>query len=98
MKFYKILFTILFLSGCGKSQTMDAVKTTLSPETTKLASEMEDQGKEQIHMPPLPQNYSADRYYNTKPAGLSPASLKGKVVLLDIWDYTCVNCIRTLPY
>lgn len=77
---------------------MDAVKTKLSPETAKLGAEMEDQGKEHIHMPPLPQNYSADRYYNTKPADLSPASLKGKVVLLDIWDYTCVNCIRTLPY
>jgi len=27
------------------------------------------------------------------------AQLRGlKVVLLDFWDYTCVNCIRTLPY
>jgi len=98
MKFYKILFTIIFLSGCGKSQTMDAVKTTLSPEVTKLAAEMEDQGKEHIHMPPLPQNYSADKYYNTTPSDLSLAALKGKVVLLDIWDFTCVNCIRTLRY
>lgn len=24
--------------------------------------------------------------------------LKGKVVLVDFWEYTCVNCIRTLPY
>jgi thiol-disulfide isomerase/thioredoxin len=24
--------------------------------------------------------------------------LRGKVVLVDFWDYTCVNCIRTLPY
>ncbi len=26
------------------------------------------------------------------------ASLKGKVVLIDFWTYTCINCIRTLPY
>ncbi len=26
------------------------------------------------------------------------ADLRGKVVLVDFWDYTCVNCIRTLPY
>ena len=24
--------------------------------------------------------------------------LKGKVVLLDFWTYTCINCIRTIPY
>src|SRR5437667_11545201 len=24
--------------------------------------------------------------------------LRGKVVLVDFWEYTCVNCIRTLPY
>ncbi|MBV8055124.1 MAG: hypothetical protein JO071_07780, partial [Deltaproteobacteria bacterium] len=27
------------------------------------------------------------------------ADLRGrKLVLLDFWDYTCINCIRTLPY
>ncbi len=25
-------------------------------------------------------------------------NLKGKVVLVDFWTYTCINCIRTLPY
>ena len=29
---------------------------------------------------------------------LSMAGLQGKVVLIDFWTYTCVNCIRTLPY
>jgi thiol-disulfide isomerase/thioredoxin len=24
--------------------------------------------------------------------------LRGRVVLVDFWDYTCVNCVRTLPY
>ena len=24
--------------------------------------------------------------------------LRGRVVLVDFWDYTCVNCLRTLPY
>ncbi len=26
------------------------------------------------------------------------AALRGHVVLVDFWDYTCVNCLRTLPY
>ena len=25
-------------------------------------------------------------------------SLRGRVVLVDFWTYTCINCIRTLPY
>lgn len=29
---------------------------------------------------------------------LSPQALRGKVVLVDFWEYTCLNCLRTLPY
>ncbi|MBI2507618.1 redoxin domain-containing protein [Candidatus Woesearchaeota archaeon] len=36
-------------------------------------------------------------YLNTK-SGLTIESLKGKVVLVDFWTYTCINCIRTFPY
>lgn len=39
----------------------------------------------------------AQKYWiNSEP--LRMKELRGKVVLVDIWDYTCVNCIRTLPY
>ena len=31
-------------------------------------------------------------------ATLTPASLHGKVVLVDFWTYSCINCLRTLPY
>ena len=24
--------------------------------------------------------------------------MRGKVVLIDFWTYSCINCIRTLPY
>lgn len=30
--------------------------------------------------------------------GLTMQELRGKVVLVDFWTYTCINCIRTLPY
>ena len=30
--------------------------------------------------------------------GVSLADLKGKVVLVDFWTYSCINCIRTIPY
>ncbi len=29
---------------------------------------------------------------------LTAASLRGKVVLVDFWTYSCINCLRTLPY
>jgi len=35
-------------------------------------------------------------WLNSKPLALS--ELKGKVVIIDIWTYSCINCLRTLPY
>jgi len=46
-----------------------------------------------VHAPEFPPNHI---WINSPP--MTMAQLKGKVVLIDIWDYTCVNCIRTLPY
>ncbi len=36
-------------------------------------------------------------YINTTPEQLAK-EIEGKVVLYDIWTYSCINCIRTLPY
>jgi len=35
-------------------------------------------------------------WFNSKP--LIGDDLKGKVVLIDFWTYSCINCLRTLPY
>src|SRR5205823_9200443 len=40
--------------------------------------------------------FNVDRWVNS--ARLTPEALRGKVVLLDIWEYTCINWIRTSPY
>jgi cytochrome c biogenesis protein CcdA/thiol-disulfide isomerase/thioredoxin len=37
-------------------------------------------------------------WFNAPPSGLRLADLRGKVVLVDFWTYSCVNCVRTLPY
>ena len=37
-------------------------------------------------------------FNTTGGAPLSLRELRGKVVLVDFWTYTCINCIRTLPY
>ena len=38
----------------------------------------------------------ATGWLNTEP--LTPESLRGRVVLVDFWTYTCVNWLRTFPY
>ena len=38
----------------------------------------------------------ATGWINTPP--LASADLRGKVVLVDFWTYSCINCLRTLPY
>lgn len=39
---------------------------------------------------------NATGWINSKP--LTAKQLKGKVVLVDFWDYSCINCIRAFPY
>jgi cytochrome c biogenesis protein CcdA/thiol-disulfide isomerase/thioredoxin len=46
-----------------------------------------------------PRFVGTQSWFNT-PGGrpLSLAALRGRVVLVDFWTYSCINCIRTLPY
>ena len=46
-----------------------------------------------------PNFVGTERWFNT-PGGrpLTLQGLRGRVVLIDFWTYTCINCIRTLPY
>ncbi len=45
---------------------------------------------------PAPDLIPGGLWFNSPP--LTLAGLRGKVVLVDFWTYTCINCIRTLPY
>lgn len=44
----------------------------------------------------LPSFDGATGWLNSEP--LTPEALRGRVVLVDFWTYTCVNWLRTLPY
>ncbi len=54
------------------------------------------------HLPKLPKLGPAPEFaglgpwYNSAP--LTLAGLRGKVVLVDFWTYSCINCLRTLPH
>jgi thiol-disulfide isomerase/thioredoxin len=45
---------------------------------------------------PAPEFAGISTWLNSDP--LTIESLRGKVVLVDFWTYSCINCIRTLPY
>jgi len=48
---------------------------------------------------PAPEFVDNQRWFNTPgEEPLTLRSLRGRVVLVDFWTYSCINCIRTLPY
>jgi cytochrome c biogenesis protein CcdA/thiol-disulfide isomerase/thioredoxin len=48
---------------------------------------------------PAPDFTDTQRWFNTANGRpLRMADLRGSVVLIDFWTYSCVNCLRTLPY
>jgi thiol-disulfide isomerase/thioredoxin len=44
----------------------------------------------------MPSLSGAQEWLNSKP--LTMEELKGKVVLIDFWTYSCINCLRAIPY
>lgn len=65
-----------------------------------IKSELEDMSTKEAKLA-RPGNLAPElkvggEWLNTDP--LAIAQLKGKVVLVDFWTYTCINCIRTIPY
>ena len=59
------------------------------PQPARASSGLPDEG-------PAPSFAGAVDWLNSSPLTLE--ALKGKVVLVDFWTYSCINCLRTLPY
>ncbi|MFH1535416.1 MAG: cytochrome c biogenesis protein DipZ [Patescibacteria group bacterium] len=83
-------------TGLTSLEDNDAIKDELE----KLQDEPLDEdnmGKttDQI-MNLAPELIPGGEWINSAPLTLK--ELRGKVVLLDVWTYSCINCIRTLPY
>ncbi|HEY1903810.1 MAG TPA: cytochrome c biogenesis protein DipZ [Terracidiphilus sp.] len=75
----------------GQDQMMAA-----NPHKTSAADEMTGPGGNADPGSDLAKISGATAWINSPP--LTPASLRGKVVLVDFWTYSCINCLRTLPY
>jgi cytochrome c biogenesis protein CcdA/thiol-disulfide isomerase/thioredoxin len=71
------------------------------PVATEGGAAEADRGVPLPQLGAAPDFTATQRWFNT-PGGaelsISELTSQGKVVLLDFWTYTCINCIRTLPY
>jgi cytochrome c biogenesis protein CcdA/thiol-disulfide isomerase/thioredoxin len=89
-------------SGAMMAQDSGAMKAQDNASGAMMASSammMKAVDKQPASLPvegQLPSLDGAVQWLNSTP--LSAAQLKGKVVLVDFWTYSCINCLRTLPY
>jgi cytochrome c biogenesis protein CcdA/thiol-disulfide isomerase/thioredoxin len=75
-------------------------RSRFAPASQLAATRLPTQRASQLPtLGPAPDFVDTQRWFNA-PGGapLSLARLRGRVVLIDFWTYTCINCIRTLPY
>lgn len=61
-----------------------------------LSTAIADAGVLNVRSTPAPAFQGLTNWINSPP--LTIAQLKGKVVLVDFWTYSCINCIRSIPY
>ena len=74
--------TVLFSCLVSCKPQVETLSNNPEPQLQNMEADLEFSG--------------LDPWINSDPFTLY--ELRGKVVLVDFWTYTCVNCIRTLPY
>src|SRR6266576_880435 len=85
------------LQGLERSGTADKElaklqgrgKARFAAQPSAAAADLQDYGN-------APDFAGISAWLNSKP--LTVSSLRGKVVLVDFWTYSCINCLRTLPH
>ncbi len=82
----RFLSRFSFLNTAGAEQKLLA-------KLEKPASPVQPVAMQSESMPPLT---GAVKWINSPE--LNADALRGKVVLVDFWTYSCINCLRTLPY
>ena len=84
------------LSGPATSGIEQGLISRLAPS---MAGAREPQASANGTLPdlgPAPSLDGAVAWINSPP--LTMAGLKGKVVVVDFWTYSCINCLRSIPY
>ena len=74
-------------------QTSTTSLNPVQPPTANTSSGIIDESQ----YPVVPDLIGIAGYINTSPDDLK-SQMQNKVVLYDFWTYSCINCLRTLPY
>ena len=84
------------LSLASTSELEQKIVDRLAPTPATSMMMAADHGPRADYVGSLPDLSGATAWLNSKP--LMRDDLKGKVVLVDFWTYSCINCLRSLPY
>ncbi|NKK76518.1 cytochrome c biogenesis protein DipZ [Rhizobium leguminosarum] len=77
------------LSGASSELASNEVMIAAADANKPFRSDLPVEGR-------APSLDGAVEWLNSEP--LTTEQLRGKVVLVDFWTYSCINCIRTIPY
>jgi thiol-disulfide isomerase/thioredoxin len=89
MRAKQVLHAVLLAGTIGASSDTVTEDGSMGQQMTPAAVQLPIEGE-------MPSLDGATTWLNSAP--LSAAGLRGKVVLIDFWTYTCINWLRTLPY
>jgi len=89
MKPSQLVLAAILTGAIGLSTEALAEDKKMVQQITSAAAQLPVEGE-------LPSLSGATGWLNSPP--LTAVGLRGKVVLIDIWTYTCINWLRTLPY
>ena len=89
MQAYRCALATLLAGAMGASLVVLAESAAVGNPMTSKALHLPVEGD-------LPSLEGATKWMNSPP--LTPTELRGEVVLVEFWTYTCINWRRTLPY
>lgn len=64
----------------------------------KLSQSISDSSALNVQSTPAPQFSGLTNWINSPPLNLAQLQSQHRVVLVDFWTYSCINCIRSIPY
>jgi thiol-disulfide isomerase/thioredoxin len=82
-----LIMVSLILGAVGVYLTAPLVRYALIPIT----------GGVSLH-PDFLRKSSSDQWLSSEPIDIDAELARGKLVLIDFWTYSCINCVRSVPY